>query len=145
MNKKRQRIALLREGFIGRDLDAHYLAYLACFNRQEFYQAHDVLEELWLKDRRGPNGDFYKGLIQLAGAFVHVQKDRLAPARALLRLAQTNLGKYPALHEKLDLAALSSSIEGWSRQLESPQLGASKLIDYIAPRLSLIESASSNR
>ena len=58
----------------GQVLDAHYLGYFACFNRGWFYEAHDVLEELWLANRTGPNYAFYKGLIQLAGAFVHLQK-----------------------------------------------------------------------
>jgi hypothetical protein len=77
----------------------HFNLYLDLFNRQAYYQAHDILEILWLEDR-----GFLplKGLIQLAGAFVHLQKHflnpghpkhsgRLRPAGALLRLAQRNL------------------------------------------------------
>jgi Domain of unknown function (DUF309) len=45
----------------GRDLDAHYLGYFTCFNHGQFYEAHAVLEELWLADRHGPDGNFYKG------------------------------------------------------------------------------------
>ena len=41
--------------------------------------------------RHTPNDGFYKGLIQLAGAFVHLQKDRLRPAASLFRLAQKYL------------------------------------------------------
>jgi hypothetical protein len=67
-------IAARIESFCGQELDAHYLGYFDCFNRQLFYEAHEVLEDLWLKDKYGPNGAFYKGLIQLAGAFVHLQK-----------------------------------------------------------------------
>ena len=51
-----------------------------------------------------PNGNFYKGLIQLAGAFVHLQKNRLRPSAALFKLAQANLVQFPAFHEQLDLA-----------------------------------------
>jgi len=105
--------------FRGRNLDAHYLAYFDCFNRQLFYEAHDLLEALWLADRRCPDGDFYKGLIQLAGAFVHVQKNRAGPACALLRLARANLQKYPRRHQQLDLATVLSLIDGWSSRLES--------------------------
>ena len=101
------------EQFRGQALDAHYLGYFECFNRQMFYEAHDVLEELWLPDRRGVNGDFYKGLIQLAGAFVHLQKNRLKPSAALFRLAAANLRKYPARHESLDLPGILRVIEQW--------------------------------
>ncbi len=107
------------ESFRGRELDAHYLGYFDCFNRRLFYEAHDVLEDLWLKDRRGANGDFYKGLIQLAGAFVHLQKGRLGPASALFKLAQANLQKYPSPHEHLDVQLVLRLIAGWLRQLET--------------------------
>ena len=91
------------ESFRGHELDAHYLGFFHCFNSQLFYEAHEVLEDLWLPDRHGGNGNFYKGLIQLAGAFVHLQKNRLRPSAALFKLAQANLEKYPGVHEQLDL------------------------------------------
>jgi predicted metal-dependent hydrolase len=119
VSKKSGKIAARIAAFGGSDLDAHYLGYFDCFNRQEFYEAHDVLEELWLADRHGPNGDFYKGLIQLAGAFVHLQKERLRPAAALFKLARTNLAKYPAAHERLDLGGVLALIEAWLGWLEA--------------------------
>ena len=73
------------------DYDPRYLKYFECFNQQRFFEAHDVLEALWLPQRQGPNGSFYKGLIQLAGAFVHWQKQRPGPAVALFKLARTYL------------------------------------------------------
>ena len=78
-----------------------------------FYEAHEVLEELWLRDKHGPNGAFYKGLIQLAGAFVHLQKNRLRPAAALFELALANLEKYPRRHQRLELAAVRRLIRKW--------------------------------
>ena len=113
MSKKSAQIAARIEAFQGQDLDAHYLGYFDCFNRQLFYEAHDVLEELWLANRHGPDGDFYKGLIQLAGAFVHVRKNRRSPAAALFRLARANLEQYPAQHFRLDRSALLELIAAW--------------------------------
>ena len=121
MSKKSGHIAQRIEAFQGRDLDAHYLGYFDCFNRQLFYEAHDVLEELWLADRHGPNGSFYKGLIQLAGAFVHLQKNRLRPAAALFGLARANLEKYPALHERLDVGRVVGLIDSWQGELEATE------------------------
>src|SRR5437764_14990718 len=103
MSKKSGAIAELIESFRGQELDAHYLGYFECFNRELYFEAHDFLEELWLTQRQGPNYSFYKGLIQLAGAFVHLQKNRLRPSGALFKLADANLRKYPALHEKLNV------------------------------------------
>ena len=97
--------------------DPHYLGYFECFNRQRFFEAHEVLEALWLPQREGPNGSFYKGLIQLAGAFVHWQKNRPGPAVALFKLAQTNLRKYPANHEGLNVENVLVMTDKWLSQL----------------------------
>ena len=142
MSHKSPKIAALIADLQGRDLDAHYLGYFACFNRGQFYEAHDVLEELWLADRRGPNGNFYKGLIQFAGAFVHLQKDcpkypRLRPAAALFTLAEDNFRAYPALHERLDLGNVRALITDWRRRLVTTDFARNPLTPDNAPKLTL--------
>ena len=97
--------------------DSRYTGFFDAFNSRLFFEAHEILEELWLPIRRQPGGDYYKGLIQLAGAFVHVQKQRPGPAIALLRLACRNLSRYPALHEGLDLHRVLALITLWEGQL----------------------------
>jgi len=92
----------------------HYLGYFACFNKQLYYEAHDVLEELWLPLRGTPPARFYQGLIQTAGGFVHLQKtatsggkfNRIAPAGRLFALALSNFESYPAHHAGIDLDAV---------------------------------------
>jgi predicted metal-dependent hydrolase len=139
VSKKSPKIAALIESFAGRDLPAHYLGYFDCFNRGLYYEAHDVLEELWLaQGRAGSNHHFYKGLIQLAGAFVHLQKNRLKPSAALFNLAEANLRKYPALHEHLDVAAVLALINSWRGKLESSQFLVNPLAADNAPRITLI-------
>ena len=135
MSIKHERIAALAAQFSGMDVDPRYGGYFTLFNRQEFYAAHDVLEDLWLADRQGVNGNFYKGLIQLAGAFVHLQKNRLRPSCALFQLAQANLENYPADHERLDLKMVLALIAGWRRQLESG--AANPLTAVNVPQLAL--------
>lgn len=140
MSKKSAKIAALIDECRGQALDAHYLGYFACFNRGLFYEAHDVLEELWLVDRRGPDGDFYKGLIQFAGAFVHLQKHteqrpRLRPSAALFKLAQTNLGKYPTRHHHLDLTQVLRLIDEWLAFLERGEFQVNPLAPHSAPTI----------
>lgn len=137
VNCKHSRIAAMIEAFQGQELDAHYLGYFDCFNRQLYFEAHDVLEDLWLPDRRGPNGDFYKALIQLAGAFVHLQKNRLRPSAALLKLAQANLEKYPVRQERLNLEAVRRLIAGWLAQLENGGFRVNPLTAENLPHLTL--------
>jgi predicted metal-dependent hydrolase len=135
VSHKSARIADLIESFQGREYNAHYLGYFDCFNRQLFYEAHEVLEDLWLADKTGVNGDFYKGLIQLAGAFVHLQKNRLRPAAALFKLTRANLARYPLRHEGLDLAGVSRMIENWLHALEAGRFASNPFTPANAPRL----------
>jgi predicted metal-dependent hydrolase len=137
VSHKSARIAARIESFRGQELDAHFPGYLDCFNRGLFFEAHDVLEELWLRDKHGPNGAFYKGLIQLAGAFVHLQKDRLRPAAALFKLALANLEKYPREHERLNLTAVCQLIQKWLGSLESAHFEKNPLTSGNAPKLAL--------
>jgi predicted metal-dependent hydrolase len=147
MSKKSAKIAALIESCQGHRLDAHYLGYFKCFNDGLYYEAHDVLEELWLAQRSGPNYSFYKGLIQFAGAFVHLQKhtaqcQRLRPAAALFKLARTNLEKYPPTHEHLDVGAVLRLIVKWLAWLEQADFQVNPLLTNPSPQLHL-EPASS--
>jgi predicted metal-dependent hydrolase len=137
VSKKSGKIAALIESCRGKDLPAHYLGYFECFNRELFYEAHDVLEELWLGQRDGPNYGFYKGLIQFAGAFVHLQKNRLRPAKALFRLSQSYLGKYRSPHEKLDVQHVLQLADEWVARLEARNFEANPLDDHPAPKLAV--------
>lgn len=121
-------------GVEGEGARRRYLGYFACFNRQLFYEAHEVLEEIWLPLRRAPDGNFYKGLIQLAGAFVHLQKGKIDPAARLLRMAQCNLIGYPAVHHELEIGVVVRLIEGWLHRLEEAK--PYRVGD--APRLNLL-------
>jgi predicted metal-dependent hydrolase len=141
MSHKSQKIARLIETLRGRDLDAHYLGFFECFNQEQFFEAHEVLEELWLPQRGGPQDRFYKGLIQLAGAFVHVQKNRLQPACALLRLARGNLEIYPTPHERLDIAGVLSTIDSFLAVLSAAEPGAGACLQVRLPKLALVPGA----
>ena len=135
MSHKSPRIATMIASFQGQELDAHYLGYFDCFNRQLFYEAHEVLEDIWLADRHGANGNFYKGLIQLAGAFVHLQKNRPRPSAALFKLARTNLETYPDLHERLNVVAVLALIADWLQLLERDRLALNPLATQPPPEL----------
>ena len=139
MSQKREKIAVLIEPFHGQKLDARYLGYFACFNQGRFFEAHEVLEDLWLTDRNGPEGAFYKGLIQLAGAFVHLEKKRTSPACALFRLALGNFEKYPEIHHQLHLRNLAGQIGEWLVALEDSGTSGVQPLPGEKPRLRLEE------
>jgi predicted metal-dependent hydrolase len=142
MSSKAEKIAKMMAGLEGggshnEGMDRHYTWYFTCFNRGLFYEAHEVLEQLWLAQRGGPNGLFYKGLIQLAGAFVHLQKNRPGPATALFKLARANLQRYPAVHERLEVREVLVLIEKWLEKLE--ESGGNPLADEARPLMALLK------
>jgi predicted metal-dependent hydrolase len=127
------------------DDGAYYRAYFQLFNDQQYYGAHDVLEQLWLRALE-PEIQFYKGLIQLAGAFVHLQKQfrrpthptdgrRLRPAWRLFKLAHKNLITFsPVFHgfrveQAIKLAELTVG------QLEQSQFDKNPWSPDFAPKL----------
>jgi predicted metal-dependent hydrolase len=95
--------ALLAQFEHSPEFNRHYVGFFRCFNAQIYYEAHDVLEEVWLPIRGQAQAKFYQGLIQMAGAFVHLQKNRLGPSARLFALALKNFEHYPVRHEGIDL------------------------------------------
>lgn len=105
------------------ELDPCYQGYFRCFNEGRYYEAHDVLEHLWLStDAQDNDFIFYKGLIQVAGAFVHLRKQylrpdhpkdgrRLRPAVRLFALGMNNLRPFRPKHMALDVDAFCALCE----------------------------------
>lgn len=59
------------------------IAFIARFDRKEYWLAHEELEDLWRQEA----DDFYKGLIQVAASFVHIGRDNWRGARKLMNSA----------------------------------------------------------
>ncbi|MGZ4965080.1 MAG: DUF309 domain-containing protein [Limisphaerales bacterium] len=136
MSHKSAKVLELLNGIDAKGHDLRYAGYFELFNRGQYYEAHDVLEDLWLPVRKEPQGDFYKGLIQLAGAFVHLKKERLRPAGALLKLARANLWKFAPKFQHLDLMEVIEVIDRAMKRLEGSEFLENPLKDG-APRLTL--------
>ena len=136
MSKKSAEISRLIAARQGQGYDPHYLGFFDCFNCGRYFEAHDVLEELWLAEgKSGPNYRFYKGLIQLAGAFVHLQKERLRPAVALYKLAAANLREYPSPHEGLEVARVLHLVSDWQALIETGSFAENPLPRRPPPQL----------
>jgi uncharacterized protein len=128
---------------------AYYRAYFQLFNDQQYYEAHDVLEQLWLRALE-PEIHFYKGLIQLAGAFVHLQKQfrrpthptdgrRLRPAWRLFKLAHENLITFSPTFHGFRVEQGIKLIELMVEQLERSHFAKNPWSPDFAPKLELPE------
>src|SRR5918996_432363 len=76
--------------------DPLYLKGIAYFNACEFFEAHEVWEELW-KDYQGDLRLFYKGLIQAAVALHHFGNGNIRGARKVYFSSQNYLKEYAPL------------------------------------------------
>src|SRR6188472_3292303 len=126
----------------------YYRGFFRCWNEQQYYEAHDVLEQLWLKTK-SPDADYFKGLIQAAGAFVHLQKRfeyplhakhsrRLSPAVRLFRLADKNLSRFAPRHHRLDVAALCQLLRTCADQIVASDYKTNPWSPETAPKLELL-------
>lgn len=118
--------------------DPRYLGFFSCFNQALYYEAHDVLEDLWLESRGQPLDLFYKALIQLAGAFVHLQKHRLHPAGSLFKLSNSYLIRFAPVCEQLDVVATLTLSNTWRSLLEESNWTVNPLGHRPAPELNLL-------
>jgi len=143
---KHERIAARMTGRDG-DSSWHpcYLEYFRLFNGQSYYEAHDVLEHIWL----GANGEryvFYKALIQFAGAYVHLQHHhrepahrihsrRLQPAARLFRRSVELLEAFPSAYEGIFLDGIRQTAEHTIQQLTESKFTTNPWSPDRAPQL----------
>jgi uncharacterized protein len=93
-----------------------YLHGIQVFNRAEFFEAHEVLEDVWRASPE-PEKKFLQGLIQIAVGLHHYGNGNLVGARSLLRRAALNLSKYPENFGGIKLGPLLNCIAEWQQAL----------------------------
>jgi len=89
--------------------DPRYLQGIACFNRQDYFEAHEVWEDLW-NDEHGEAKQFCQGLIQAAVALHHLERGNLAGAEKLLARSRLHLEPYRPHYRGLDVEAFLRAI-----------------------------------
>ena len=90
--------------------DPLYLQGIEYFNQCDFYESHEVWEELWA-NYQGPSRKFYQGLIQTAVALHHFGNGNVRGARKLFDSSRAYLESYRPKHEGLDLEKLFGDME----------------------------------
>jgi hypothetical protein len=79
------------------------------FNRQYFFEAHDVWEELWM-ETTGGHRVFYQGLIQTAVGFYHLSNENFKGASSQFGKALAKLEQYLPSFHGINTAKLVDSI-----------------------------------
>jgi predicted metal-dependent hydrolase len=105
--------------------DEKFQRGLAHFNAREFFEAHEVWEEIWLVEAE-PERTFLQGIIQIAAAFHHYCHENPAGAESLLAAGIVKLSRFPEAHRGLSIGDLRSVAKLWARRLgegQSPDRG----------------------
>jgi len=103
---------------------------IAHFNAGEFFEAHEVWEELWL---HAPLQEkpFLQGIIQIAAAFHHLQRGNERGAKSLLAAGLAKVRGYSALRNGIDVPRLCDDVQAWLETLA----GARRLTDARLPTI----------
>ena len=144
---KRERISDFVRSLESAEND-YYTAFFRLWNERRYYEAHDVLEQLWLAEEDKELARFYQALIQAAGAFVHLQKNfdhplhakhsrRLRPASRLFALALRNLQHLPDEFRALNLTNFRQTLAHYRDQISSSGFERNPWTPENAPQVSL--------
>lgn len=118
--------------------DPRYLAGIEHFNTCDFFEAHEVWEELWA-DTSGPDRRFYQGLIQVAVCLHHFGNGNIRGAKKLYFGCRGYLQDYQPQHLGLNVETLLSQLEICCREIidsqeEFPQI---EIVPDLIPEMHL--------
>ena len=88
------------------------------FNHREFFECHEVLEEVWTPER-GPRRLFLQSLIHVAVGFYHHGRGNPVGATRQLRKALRKMAAYLPECEGIDTARLFEDARKVLEQIES--------------------------
>jgi predicted metal-dependent hydrolase len=102
------------------DYDPRYLAGILFFNQQDYFEAHEVWEDLWMASS-GPVRQFYKALIHAAVALHHFSNGNLRGAIKLFRSGHDYMQAHGDRYLGLDVPAFWQQMEHcFAEVLSSP-------------------------
>ncbi len=79
------------------------------FNERDFFEAHEILEDLW-HEYRESDRTYLQALIQLSAGLYHADAGNLRGAHSQLSKGLEKLRRYPATHQGVDVLALTRDV-----------------------------------
>ncbi len=104
-----------------------YRRGIGLFNAGEFYEAHEVWEDVW-RDAAGLEKKFLQGLIQAAVALHHRSTGNAVGAGSLMARGLRNLEDCPAEYGGIRLEELRKALGEWREALERGEGGERPVI-----------------
>jgi predicted metal-dependent hydrolase len=106
------------------------------FNRGEFFECHEYLEEAWMQES-GRIRYLYQGILQVGVGFYHLQNGNWRGATGLLRNGTTRLKEFEPVTRGVDVTKLVSQSEHCLRQLET--LGRERISEFDESKIPRVE------
>jgi uncharacterized protein len=97
------------------------------FNRGEFFECHEYLEEAWMQES-GRVRYLYQGILQVGVGFYHLQNGNWRGATGLLRNGTTRLKEFEPATLGVDVAKLVRESELCLQELET--LGRNRIDEF---------------
>ncbi len=94
--------------------EATFCAGIGLFDDGRYLAAHELFEELW-EDTEGPEGDFFKGLVQAAIALHHFESGNLDGAAKLYSGHRRCLAAFLPTHAGLDVERFLADMQAFLR------------------------------
>jgi uncharacterized protein len=96
------------------------------FNRGEYFDYHETLEEIW-RDEQGKMRDLYKGILQIGVAIYHAKRSNLRGAMRLISSGMELLSPFAPECMGIDVAYLLQSAGQFREELNdfAPEPGLS--------------------
>jgi len=102
--------------------DARFDEGVRLFNSEEFFDAHEIWEDIW-QEYRGDDRTFLQSLIQIAAGFYHAQCNNPKGARSQLSKGLGKLGEYGPVHQTVDARALHTDVGAWLKRFDRDPQG----------------------
>lgn len=81
------------------------------FNNERFWECHEVLESVWKATHEGEK-DLVNGIILVAAAFVHYQKDEDEICLSIMARAMEKLGRAHGKYHGIDIDGFKDRVSG---------------------------------
>jgi predicted metal-dependent hydrolase len=96
--------------FMDTSYDPRYLAGIVLFNRGDYFEAHEVWEDLWM-ETAGPEKRYFQALIQAAVCLCHFCNGNLRGAAKLYRSSFDYMARFGPNYLGLDVTAFWQQME----------------------------------
>ena len=108
------------------------------FNKGEFYECHEYLEEAWMQEPKRVRF-LYQGILQVGVGFYHQQNGNWRGATGLLRNGTIRLKEFEPVTLGIDVARLVRECERCLKELE--ELGREQVGEFDQTKVPKVEWA----